>query len=116
MSTFLINSSIRKAVKKIKKNKKNFNSSSLNEIKKKIKFDLTNDQTKALEEITKDLKSNQKMFRLLQGDVGSGKTIVALITCLNVVKSNYQVGFMAPTEILARQHYDLAKNILGKTC
>ena len=114
MSTFLINSSIRKAVKKIKKNKKNFNSSSLHEIKKKIKFDLTNDQTKALEEITKDLKSNQKMFRLLQGDVGSGKTIVALITCLNVVKSNYQVGFMAPTEILARQHYDLAKNVLGK--
>ena len=114
MSTFLINSSIRKAVKKIKKNKKNFNSSSLNEIKKKIKFQLTNDQTKALDEITKDLKSNQKMFRLLQGDVGSGKTIVALITCLNVVKSNYQVGFMAPTEILARQHYDLAKNVLGK--
>ena len=114
MSTFLINSSIRKAVKKIKKNKKNFNSGSLNEIKKKIKFELTNDQTKALDEITKDLKSNQKMFRLLQGDVGSGKTIVALITCLNVVKSNYQVGFMAPTEILARQHYDLAKNVLGK--
>ncbi len=114
MSTFLINSSIRKAVKKIKKNKKNFNSDSLNEIKKKIKFELTNDQTKALDEITKDLKSNQKMFRLLQGDVGSGKTIVALITCLNVVKSNYQVGFMAPTEILARQHYDLAKNVLGK--
>ncbi len=115
MSTFLINSSIRKSVKKIKKNKKNFNSSSLHEIKKKIKFDLTNDQTKALEEITKDLKSNQKMFRLLQGDVGSGKTIVALITCLNVVKSSYQVGFMAPTEILARQHYDLAKNLLGKS-
>ena len=60
MSTFLINSSIRKAVKKIKKNKKNFNSNSLNEIKKKITFDLTYDQTKALEEITKDLKSNQK--------------------------------------------------------
>ena len=115
MSTFLINSNIRKAVKKNKKNKKYFDSIPLEKIKKKINFELTNDQNKALEEINKDLKSNQKMFRLLQGDVGSGKTIVALITSLNVVKSNYQVGFMAPTEILAKQHYDLAKNLFGKT-
>ena len=115
MSTFLINSNIRKAVKKNKKNKKYFDSIPLEKIKKKINFELTNDQNKAIEEINKDLKSNQKMFRLLQGDVGSGKTIVALITSLNVVKSNYQVGFMAPTEILAKQHYDLAKNLFGKT-
>ncbi len=115
MSTFLINSNIRKAVKKNKKNKKYFDSIPLEKIKKKINFELTNDQNKAIEEINKDLKSNQKMFRLLQGDVGSGKTIVALITSLNVVRSNYQVGFMAPTEILAKQHYDLAKNLFGKT-
>ncbi len=115
MSTFLINSNIRKAVKKNKKNRKYFDSIPLEKIKKKINFELTNDQNKALEEINKDLKSNQKMFRLLQGDVGSGKTIVALITSLNVVRSNYQVGFMAPTEILAKQHYDLAKNLFGKT-
>ena len=46
------------------------------------------------------------MFRLLQGDVGSGKTILALITAANVIESNHQVAFMAPTEILATQHYE----------
>jgi ATP-dependent DNA helicase RecG len=54
------------------------------------------------------------MFRLLQGDVGSGKTIVALSAALNVIKSGFQVAVMAPTEILARQHYNLAKEIFEK--
>ena len=53
------------------------------------------------------------MFRLLQGDVGSGKTIVSLLAALNTVKSGFQVAVMAPTEILARQHYILAKNLLS---
>ena len=51
------------------------------------------------------------MFRLLQGDVGSGKTIIALLSAYNTINSGYQVAFMAPTEILARQHYNLAKEI-----
>ena len=51
------------------------------------------------------------MFRLLQGDVGSGKTIVSLLAAFNTINSGFQVAMMAPTEILAKQHYSLAKNI-----
>ena len=69
---------------------------------------------KIFNEINSDLSSNQKMFRLLQGDVGSGKTIVALCAAINVVKSGFQVAIMAPTEILARQHYNFAKKIFNK--
>ena len=111
MSNFLINSKIRKSIKKIKKNRKKFNNKPIEIIKKRINYKLTNDQVNALNEINSDLKSNQKMFRLLQGDVGSGKTIVSLISSYNVIKSGYQVAFMAPTEILAKQHLNLAKKI-----
>ena len=61
-----------------------------------------------------DLNSKSKMFRLLQGDVGSGKTIVALISALSVISSGFQVALMAPTEILARQHFTLAKKLFPK--
>ncbi len=114
LSNFLMNSRIRNNIKKNKKNIKKFDLSSFNKITKKINYELTKDQLNALNEINADLKSSQKMFRLLQGDVGSGKTIVALISCLNVINSSYQVGFMAPTEILAKQHYELAKNLFDK--
>ncbi len=114
ISTFLINSKIRETIKKVKKKKKIFDNTSIELIKKKIGFNLTNDQINAINQINSDLKSNQKMFRLLQGDVGSGKTIVALISALNVVSSGFQVCFMAPTEILAKQHYNLTKTIFNK--
>ena len=113
LSNFLISSNIRSSVKKFKKNKKVFSLDPFKYIKKKIDFELTSDQIKAINEIDNDLKSEHKMFRLLQGDVGSGKTIVALISILNVISSKFQVAFMAPTEILAQQHYNLAKKILS---
>ncbi len=112
LSTFLINSKIRKTIKKFKKEKKSFNEDFSNNIKKALGYELTSDQKNALNEINNDLKSEEKMFRLLQGDVGSGKTIVALISCINVVNSGYQVAFMAPTEILAYQHYKLAQSLI----
>ena len=114
LASFLVNSEIRKKIKKIKKQKKNFNPIDQQRILSKLKFKLTKDQIKTLKEINIDLMSNQKMFRLLQGDVGSGKTIVALTAAFNVINSGFQVSVMAPTEILARQHYALAKKIFDK--
>ena len=113
-STFLVNSEIRKKIKKIKKTKKKFDIKKQGEIISKLDFSLTNDQTKTLNEINKDLCSDNKMFRLLQGDVGSGKTIVALLSAFNTISSDFQVAVMAPTEILARQHFLLAKKIYSK--
>ena len=114
LSNFLISSSIRRKIKKIKKTKKKFDDEPINSIIKKINFKLTKDQLSSIKDINNDLKSDRKMFRLLQGDVGSGKTIVSLIATLNVIYSNFQVAFMAPTEILAKQHYSLAQKLFNK--
>ena len=76
---------------------------------------LTKGQSKILNDIKKDINSGQRMFRLLQGDVGSGKTILALITAANIIEINYQVAFMAPTEILAQQHYKLAVKLFNNS-
>ena len=77
-----------------------------NNLIKNLPFQLTKSQTKVLEEIKTDLESNTQMIRLLQGDVGSGKTIVALASMLTVIESGFQCAFMAPTSILAYQHYE----------
>ena len=79
-----------------------------------LPFSLTNAQILALDEISQDQKTPYKMLRLLQGDVGSGKTVVALLSMLKVIEDGAQTALMAPTEILAKQHYetifDLCKN------
>ena len=113
-STFLVNSEIRKKIKKNKKTKKIFDIKKQNELIDKLDFSLTDDQLKTLKEINDDLSSSSKMFRLLQGDVGSGKTIVSLLSALNTINSGFQVAVMAPTEILARQHFKLARKIYPK--
>ncbi len=110
-STFLVNSEIRKKIKKIKKKRKKINLNLQNDLINRLNFSLTNDQLNSLKQINRDLSTSTKMFRLLQGDVGSGKTIIALLSAYNTLNSGYQVAFMAPTEILARQHYNLAKEI-----
>jgi ATP-dependent DNA helicase RecG len=71
-----------------------------------LPYTLTGAQTLALQEIAADLASGHRMLRLLQGDVGSGKTVVALLTMLIAVEEGAQAALMAPTEVLARQHYD----------
>jgi ATP-dependent DNA helicase RecG len=71
----------------------------------KLEFNLTEAQKKVIQEIKNDLEKNYPMQRLLQGDVGSGKTVVATIAALQVIENGSQVAFMAPTEILAEQHY-----------
>ena len=82
------------------------------QIEKSLPYELTNDQKKTLNEINNDLKSNRRMFRIIQGDVGSGKTIVSILSLINVIESGYQSALMGPTEILSFQHYELAKKLL----
>lgn len=79
-----------------------------------LPFKLTNAQLRVLEDINTDMESDKSMNRLLQGDVGSGKTIVALISAYKAVKSGYQAVILAPTMILANQHFENAKNTLEK--
>ncbi len=84
------------------------------EFEKKLEFSLTSAQRRVLIEILEDMRSSSPMNRLLQGDVGSGKTVVAVGATLAAVRGGYQVAVMVPTEILAYQHYHRFKEILSK--
>lgn len=87
----------------------------IQKFEKFLPFSLTEDQKKALKEILLDMSKASPMNRMVQGDVGSGKTVVAIGSALAVAQNNFQVAVMAPTEILAKQHYQNFRNILSKT-
>lgn len=78
----------------------------------KLPFDLTGDQKKVFRDVTKDMEDKLPMRRLIQGDVGSGKTVIALLALVKTVQSGFQGAFMAPTEILANQHYETFTKLL----
>ncbi len=81
---------------------------------KSLSFKLTNSQNKVLDDIFRDMTSDKQMNRLVQGDVGCGKTIISFVAMFNVIKNGFQSVLMAPTEILARQHYESAKKLFFK--
>ena len=109
-ANFLVLSENRKRIKKNKISKV-FSKKKSELIKNNLPFVLTQSQENVLKEINDDLSSKKRMFRIIQGDVGSGKTIVSLLAVINVIESGFQSALMAPTEILAKQHYELAKKI-----
>ena len=91
------------------------NDAKMSDIINQLPFSLTKAQLRVLEEIDRDMENTKPMNRLLQGDVGSGKTVVALLACYKAVKSGYQAVLMAPTAILATQHLESFTEILQNT-
>lgn len=104
---------LRNSKKECHGNKVNFSGDLSKKLLNKLGFELTNAQKNVLTEICCDQRSPNQMSRLLQGDVGSGKTLVALIFCLNSIEAAFQSAIMAPTDILANQHYDFINGVFG---
>ena len=94
---------------------KNFDENKVKEFIKGLSFELTKDQVSTIDEIRKDMQSTREMNRLVQGDVGSGKTIVAFIAAYMNYLAGYQTALMVPTEILAEQHYQGALDLFKNT-
>ena len=94
---------------------RNIDPEDVNDFIRTLPFELTNDQNKAVEDIYNDMTSSKRMNRMLQGDVGSGKTIISIIAAYINHLAKYQTALMAPTEVLAYQHYDTVKTILEST-
>ncbi len=90
----------------------NYDENKLKYLKNSLSYDLTVDQEKAMCDILKDLKAPYAMNRLLQGEVGSGKTIVAILSILATVSAGFQAALMCPTEILSKQHFSTLKDVL----
>ncbi len=111
MSNLIVLSENRKKIKVKKNEMKKFNKEISNKIINNLSYNLTENQKRIIDEINIDLESEKRMFRLLQGDVGSGKTIISLISASNVIESGFQCAFMAPTEVLASQHFELINNL-----
>ena len=95
--------------------KKNIDDCKLDSFINNLPFELTNDQKKVTNDMVIDLKKDVRMNRLLQGDVGSGKTVVAFILAYAVFTAGYQTALMAPTEVLSKQHYENAVNLFKNT-
>ena len=94
---------------------RNIDPEDVNEFIRNLPFELTPDQDKAIEDIYNDMTSSKRMNRMLQGDVGSGKTIISVVAAYINHLAKYQTALMAPTEVLAYQHYENIKNILSGT-
>lgn len=110
---------LEKLANKIYKEKMNlgyikFSPIDLSQIENKLEFSLTRAQKLALNQIQTDMYDKKRMNRILIGDVGSGKTIVAILSAIVAIKNGYQVSFMAPTEILANQHYNKYKDFFDQ--
>lgn len=106
--------SVKKSFEKDKKGIEFKNVPEMDDFIKMLPFKLTNAQKKVFEEIEKDMESNNVMNRLVQGDVGSGKTIVAVLALFKAIRNGYQGALMVPTEILAEQHYKSISELMGR--